>query len=171
MLPRQVTQDLEDTLNPRMLMRLILLHPAREKGYWVHATVVLSVVEFTVNETAIFTTLHAEAMASNRLAKANRASHCPRVLAKANRASHGPRVLAKGKSDGGKGKSKGKSKGSKSARGSYMGKTSRIGSSGLENLKLEVSSETRESAQTYHTTDNSWFHDGSNYYEWNDDWS
>ena len=37
----------------------------------------------TFNETAMFTTLHAEALASYRVAKANRASRGPRVLAKA----------------------------------------------------------------------------------------
>ena len=68
MVPCQATQDLEDTLNPWMLTRSILLHPAQEKGDRVHETVIF-------NEIAMFTVPHANAMASNRLAKANRASH------------------------------------------------------------------------------------------------
>ena len=62
-------------------------------------------------------------------------------------------------------KSKGKNRGTKGAKGSHKGKTSRIGLSGLENSKSEISSETQESAQTC-PTDDSWIHD-----EWNDDWS
>ena len=69
-----------------------------------------------------------------------------------------------------KGKSKGRSKGTKGAKGSHKGKTSKTGLSGLENSKPETSSETRESAQTC-TTDNSWFHGGWSYDEWNDGWS
>ena len=48
----------------------------------VHGMVVSSVVELTLNESAMFTTPHAKAVASIRLAKTNRASHGPRVLAK-----------------------------------------------------------------------------------------
>ena len=50
------------------------------------------------------------------------------------------------------------------------GKTSKIGLSGLEYSKPETRSETQESALTC-PTDNSWFHDGWSYDEWNDDWS
>ena len=49
-------------------------------------------------------------------------------------------------------------------------KTSKTGLSGLENSKLETSSETQESAQTC-PTDNSWIHDGRSLEEWNDGWS
>ena len=41
--------------------------------------VVPSVVELTFNETAMFTSLHAKATASNRLAKATRASQNQRL--------------------------------------------------------------------------------------------
>ena len=75
MVPCQATQDLEDTLNPWMLTRSILLHPAQEKGDRVHETVVSNAVELTFNEIAMFTAPHANAMASNRLAKANRTNH------------------------------------------------------------------------------------------------
>ena len=75
-----------------------------------------------------------------------------------------------GKQSSEKGKSKRKSKGTKGAKGSHKGKTSKTGLSGLENSEAETSSETHESAQTC-PTDNSWFHDGWSYDEWNDGWS
>ena len=62
-----------------MLMRSILSRLAKEKGNRVRAMGVLSAVEHNFNETA----MHARAQVSNRLAKANRASHGPRVRAKA----------------------------------------------------------------------------------------
>ena len=52
---------------------------AKEKGNRVRVMGVLSAVEHNFNETA----MHARAQGSNRLAKANRASHGPRVRAKA----------------------------------------------------------------------------------------
>ena len=52
---------------------------AKEKGHRVRVMGVLSAVEHIFNETA----MHAKAQASNRMAKANRASHGPRVRAKA----------------------------------------------------------------------------------------
>ena len=126
---------------------------------------VLSAVEHIFDETA----LQARSPASNRLAKANRASHGPRVKAK----ERVKRTMEK---------SKGQSKGSKGAKGSCKGKTSKTGISGLENLKSETLSETQESAQMGHvcTTDTSWIHDewspderhdGWSLDEWNDDWS
>ena len=51
---------------------------AKEKGHRVSVMCVLSAVEHMFNETAMY----ARAQASNRLAKANRASHGPRVRAK-----------------------------------------------------------------------------------------
>ena len=60
-------------------MQLTLFHPARAKGHQVRAMGVLSAGVRIFNETA----MHAKAQASNRLAKANRASHGPRVRAKA----------------------------------------------------------------------------------------
>ena len=88
--------------------------------------------------------MHAKALASNRLARANRASHGPR-----------------GKTQS--------PEGTRGAKGSHKGKTSKTGQSGLENSKSEVRSETQELAQTC-PNDNSWFHDGWSYDEWNDDW-
>ena len=115
---------------------------AKEKGHRVHVMGVSSAVEHIFNETA----MHARAQASNRLARANRASHGPRVRAK-ERVNNGK---SKGKSKGTKG-TKGAIQG---AEGSHKGKTSTTGLSGLENSKSEPSSETRESAQTW-PTDNS----------------
>ena len=89
--------------------------------------------------------MHARAQASNRLAKANRASHGPRVKAK-------ERV-----------------KRTKGAKGSHKGKTSKTGLSGHANSTSEASSETQETAQTC-PADNSWVHDGWNCDEWNDGW-
>ena len=63
---------------------------------------VLSAVEHIFNETA----MHGKALASNRLARANRASHGPGVRAKERVKMH-------------KGKSKGKSVGTKGAKGSH----------------------------------------------------
>ena len=60
-------------------MRSILSRLAKEKGNRVRVMGVLSAVEHNFNETA----MHARTQASNRLAKANRASHGPRVRAKA----------------------------------------------------------------------------------------
>ena len=69
----------------------------------------------------------------------------------------------------------GQSKGAQSTTGSCKGKTSRTGLSCLENPKSETSSETQESAHTYHIdssyTDNSLFHDVWSYDEWNNDWN
>ena len=59
-------------------MRSILCHPEKEKGHRVHEIVVSSEVEHIFNVIA----MHAKATASNRLARANRARHGPRVRAK-----------------------------------------------------------------------------------------
>ena len=92
-------------------------------------------MEHIFNETA----QHARALASNRLARANRASHGPRVRAKerVKTARANPKEYPQG-TKGAKGK----------------GKTSKTGLSGLDNSKTERSSETQESAPTY-PTDNS----------------
>ena len=75
-----------------------LSRQSMEKGHQVRAMGVLSAVEHIFNETA----MQAKAQASNRMAKANRASH-------------GPRVRGKDKSEENEGKSKGISKGTKGA--------------------------------------------------------
>ena len=75
---------------------------AREKGHQVRAMGVLSAVVRIFNETA----MHARTQGSNRMAKANRASHGPRVS---------PRTQAKVRVRENKGKPKGKSNGAKSA--------------------------------------------------------
>ena len=68
MIPSPVTQYLEDTLISWLLMRSILCHPAKENCHRDHETVVSSVVELIFKEIA----MHANAMASNHLSKANR---------------------------------------------------------------------------------------------------
>ena len=100
--------------------------------------------------------MHVRAQASNRLAKANRASH-------------GPRVRAKSRAKKTRENPKGKSKGTKGARGSHKGKTSKTCLSGLENSKSEASSESQELGRVC-TTDTS-CNDGWNGDEWNDGWS
>ena len=73
----------------------------------------------------------------------------------------------KGKEGDGYGTSSGNFKESTSAKGSYKGKRSKGGLSGLENPKSQTCQETLESAQMYSHdnshTDHSWFADG-----WND---
>ena len=130
-IPSRVTQDLEDTRIPWMLMRSILFHPIKETGHRVHEMVVSSVVEHTFNETA----MHAKATVSNYLARAHRASHA------------WSKSEGKGKSEENKGKSKGQSKGTKGAKGSAQGLN--IENWSLRSWKLEEpegSSDTQESA-------------------------
>ena len=74
--------------------------------------------------------MHAKALASNRLARANRARHGPRVRAK-ERAKN-VRENIKEKSKGAKG-----AKRTKGAKGSHKGKTSTTGLSSLEKSKSE----------------------------------
>ena len=144
-----------------MLGRSTLSRLAKEKGHRVRVMSVVSAVEHIFNEIA----LHARAQASNRLARANRASH-------------GPRVRAKKREKITREKSQGISKGTKGAKGSYKGKTSKTGLSSIENSKSEISSDIQESALTC-PTDTSWndgwncdeWHDGWSFDEWNDDWS
>ena len=111
--------------------------------------VVSSAVEHIFNETA----MQAKATTSNHLANANRASHGPRVLAKESVRKVRDTENANGNP-----------KGSEGAEASYKCKTSKTGLSGLENKKSETSSQTQESAQTYHTdnshTDSCRFDDG-----------
>ena len=59
-------------------MRSILSRLAKEKGHRVRVMGVFSAMEHFFNETA----MHARTQASNRLARANRASHGTRVRAK-----------------------------------------------------------------------------------------
>ena len=72
MIPMRVTRVLVDTKIPWMLMQLTLSRRVKKKGHQVRP---MGAVEHTFNETA----MHAKAQASNRMAKANRASECPRV--------------------------------------------------------------------------------------------
>ena len=116
--------------------------------------------------------MHSKARASNRMAKANRASHGPRVSphsqskVRAKRTRENPKINPK--------EPKVRTKVPKD----YKIKTSKSGLSGLENSKSETSSETHQSAQTC-PTDKSWTHDGWSpderndcwcFDEWNDDW-
>ena len=88
---------------------------------------VLSSVEHIFNETA----MQARTLASGNQSKSWSKSE--------------PSLTGEGKSEENKGKSKGKSKGTKGAiqcsRGSGKGITSKIGISGLENLKSDTNSE------------------------------
>ena len=84
-----------------MLMRSTLSRLPKEKDHRVRVMGVTSAVVRIFNETA----MHARAQASNRMAKANTASHGPRVKAK----ERVKRTMEK---------SKGQSKGSKGAKGS-----------------------------------------------------
>ena len=94
----------------------------------------------------IETAMHARAQASNRLAKANRASRGPRGRAK-------ERVK----------RTRGNPKESpKEPKARIRVKHRKNGLSGLENSKSETSSE---------TPDNSRVHDGWNLEEWSDGWS
>ena len=80
-IPSRVTRDRVDTQTPWMLIRSTLSRLAKEKGHRVRVMGVSSAVEHIFNETAMY----ARAQASNRLARANRASHGPRVRAKERR--------------------------------------------------------------------------------------
>ena len=93
-------------------------------------------------------------------------------LAKANRASRWSTREGKGKSKENKGKFEGQSKGTKGATGSHKGKTSRNGLSGLGISTSETSLETRESVHMgVCTTDTSWIRGEWSPDEWNDGWS
>ena len=101
--------------------------------------------------------MHAKATASNHLAKANRATHGPRVMAKerVRRVRENPKENPKVPKT--------------------RIKTSKTGLYGLE--KPEIRSKFRNSGictdeptdNSY--TDNSWCDDGWSYDEWKDDWS
>ena len=150
-------------------MRSILVHLAKEQGDQVHEVVVLSAVVHIFNEIA----MHARAQACNRTAKANRASHGPRVSPR-TQAKATVRKTRENPKENPK-EPKVRTKGSKS---SHKGKTSKNGLSGLQNSKSEVRSEPQESAQTCPTAtswNDGWNGDERNYgwslVEWNDDWS
>ena len=120
---------------------------------------VLSAVVYIFNETA----MHAKAQASNRMAKANRASHGQRVS---------PRTQAKVRVKKTRENPKGNPKEPKvrtKVPKAYKGKTSKTGLPGLENSKSETNSGTQESAYVC-STDLSW-NDDWNSDEWNDGWS
>ena len=118
---------------------------------------VLSAVEHIFNETA----MHSKAQASNRLAKANRASHGPRVRAKARM-----KKTSKIPKDNNPKEPKVRTKVPKAR---TIAKHRKLVSQVLKNSKSEASSDTQESTQTCHT-DTSW-NDGWNGDEWNDGWS
>ena len=75
MIPSQATRVHGDSRIPWMLMQLTLNHPARQKGHQVRAMGVLSAGVRLFNEIA----MHTRAQASNRMAKASKASHGARV--------------------------------------------------------------------------------------------
>ena len=126
----------------------MLTHVAKDQGHRVHEIVVSSAVELIFEEAAISTSsFHVTPRNGNDK--------------KGEQSKSWPKSAGKGKSKEGNGdaKSKCKSKGSNSGKGSYKGRTS----------------ETQESAQTYHTdkiyADSFCFDDGWSDDEWNDDWS
>ena len=121
---------------------------------------VLSAVEHIFNETA----MHAKTQARNRMAKANRASHGPRVSLHSQ-----AKARVKKTRENPKKKAKGTTRANRGAKGSHKGKTSKAGFSGLVNSTSEASSDIQESAQTC-TIDTSW-NGGWSFDEWNDDWS
>ena len=137
-----------------------LSHLAKEKGPRVRVMGVSS------KETA----MHARARASNRLARANRASHGPRVKVKdtIKKTVGNPKESPK--------EPKVRTKVPKAH---TRVKHRKLVSQVWKKTKSGTSSETQESAQTC-PTDNSWiqdawspdeWNDGWSYDEWNDDWS
>ena len=107
---------------------------------------VLSTLEHVFNETA----MHTKAQASNRMAKANRASHGPRVIPHSQ-----AKVRVRKTKENPKENPKKTKSANQSAEGVHKGKTSKAGLSGLKNSKPLASSDIQESAQTC-TTDISW---------------
>ena len=94
---------------------------------------VLSAVEHFFNETA----MHAKAQASNRMAKANRASHGPRVSPHSQAKARVKQTRRNPKENPQEPKVR-----TKCQKLYTKGKTSKTGLSGLENSKSEASSET-----------------------------
>ena len=134
---------------------LSLSRQAKEKAHRVRAMGVFSAVEHIFKETA----MHAKAQAISRMAKANRASHGPRVsphsqakvrVKKARENPKEPKVRNK-------------------VPKAYTRAKHRELVSSLENSESDASSEIQESAQTF-ITDTSW-NNGWNCDEWNDGWS
>ena len=136
--------------------RSIFSRQAEEKGHQVRAMGVLSAVEHIFNETA----MQARTPASNRLAKANRASHGPRVKAK----ERVTRTMEDPKDSPQK---------PKVPKGHARVKHRKLVSQVLKNLKSETRSETQESAQLGDVcaTGTSWIGYEWSPYEWNDGWS
>ena len=140
-IPSRVTRDRVDTLIPWMLMRSILSRLAKEKGHRVRVMGVSRAVEHIFSETA----MHPKAQASNRMAKANRASHAPRVSSHSQAKARVKKTRENPKEN------------PKEPRCQRLtqGQTSKAVLSGLENSKSEASSDIQEAAQTC-TTDISW---------------
>ena len=126
-----------------MLMRLTLSHPAREKGHQVRVMGVLSAGVRIFNEIAMHTRA---AQASNRMAKANRASHGPRVSfhtqakAKVRKTVENPKKNPKEPKVP-----------TKVPKAYTKAKHRKAGLSGLENSKSDASSDIQESAHTPRT--------------------
>ena len=121
---------------------------------------VLSAAVRIFNETA----MHAKAQASNRMEKANRASHGPRVSPH-NQAKVRKRNTRENPKENPK-EPKVRTKVPKAyTKATHRKRVSQV----LNNSKTDASSNIQESAPTY-TTDISW-NDGWNGDEWNCDWS
>ena len=130
---------------------------AKEKGHRVRVMDVLSAVEHIFNETAV----HARAQATNRLAKANSASHGPRVSPHTQAKARVRKTREKRKENPKEPKVR-----TKVPKAYTKAETSTAGLSGLENSKSDASSDIQESGQMC-TTDTSW-NDCWNGDEWND---
>ena len=120
---------------------------------------VSSAVVYIFNETAT----HAKAQASNRMAKANRASHGQRVSPRTQAKVRVRKTRVNPKENPKEPKVRTK------VPKAYKGKTSKTGLPSLENSKSETNSGTQESAYVC-STDLSW-NDDWNCDEWNDGWS
>ena len=122
-----MTRVCVNTQIPWMLGRstLTLSRQSKEKGHQVRAIgILISAVEQIFNDTA----MQARTPASNRLAKAIRAGHGPRVSLQSQAKERVKRTMEHPKDI---------SKESKGAKGSGEDKTSKTGISGFENLKSE----------------------------------
>ena len=111
-----------NTQIPWMLEWSILSRQAKDKGHQVRSMGVVCAMDHIFNETAML----ARTPASNRLAKANRASHSPRVKRPRENPKDSP-------------------KDPKVSKAHARVKHRKTYGSGLENLISETSSETQES--------------------------
>ena len=141
----------------------------KEKGHRVRAMGVLRAVVRIFNEIA----MHAKAQSSNRMAKASRASHGPRLSSQVQAKVRMKKIRENPKENPKEPKVRTK------VPKAYTRATHRkLVSQVLKNSKPEASSDIQESAQTYAmdtSCNDGWigdeWNDGWSFDEWNDDWS